>query len=275
MLHPLNGAGMSIRNAGEPLTVLVLSLYLFRAIGSSPIPSTSVYVDARVTRVVQHAHSARRRQRLEHCGAAETSRWKTKAFLPKHLHRLDSRAAREGRLEEVGDRLSDLRVRVEHHVASLIVGKARGQRTTILAASHLIEDSAAQPGFEDVKLGFAHCSFETEQQTVVEVCRFVDPILVEDQGVGQRADLQQAVPISAVPRQARNFEPHDDAGVAHPHIRDHTLKALAPRTRCAPHALIAITHDDLILVPAARDGPAATGRLTISTFYIIDKLAHG
>src|SRR5205823_7867847 len=90
------------------------------------------------------------------------------------------------------------------HVASLIVGKARGQRTTILAASHLIEDSAAQSGFEDVKLGFAHCSFETEQQTVVEVCRFVDPILVEDQGVGQRADLQQAVPISAVPRQARD-----------------------------------------------------------------------
>src|SRR5205823_13091833 len=91
---------------------------------------------------------------------------------------------------------------------------------SILAASHLIEDSAAQSGFEDVKLGFAHCSFETEQQTVVEVCRFVDPILVEDQGVGQRADLQQAVPISAVPRQARNFEPHDNAGVAHAHIRD-------------------------------------------------------
>src|SRR6266404_3581875 len=63
MLLPANVAGMSIRIAGEPLTVLVLSLYLFRAIGSSPIPSTSVYVDARVTRVVQHAHSARSSRR--------------------------------------------------------------------------------------------------------------------------------------------------------------------------------------------------------------------
>ncbi|HEX8813494.1 MAG TPA: recombinase family protein [Terracidiphilus sp.] len=42
--------------------------------------------------------------------------------------------------------MSDLHVRVEHHVASLIVGKACGQRTTIFAASHLVEDSTAQPG---------------------------------------------------------------------------------------------------------------------------------
>src|SRR6266481_472885 len=100
MLLPANVAGMSIRNAGEPLTVLVLSLYLFRAVGSSSIPSTSIYVDARVTRVVQHAHSARRSQRLEHCGAAETPRWETKAFLPKHLHRLARRADTQDRLEE-------------------------------------------------------------------------------------------------------------------------------------------------------------------------------
>src|SRR6266853_461808 len=100
MLLPANVAGMSIRNAGEPLTVLVRALYLFLAIGSPPIPSTSVYVDARVTRVVQHAHRARRSQRLEHCDAAETSRWETKAFLPKHLHRLARRADTQERLEE-------------------------------------------------------------------------------------------------------------------------------------------------------------------------------
>jgi hypothetical protein len=49
-----------------------------------------------------------------------------------------------------------------------------------------------------VQLGFAHGPLEAEQQAVVEVRGIVDAILVEDEGVGERADLQQPVPVGRV-----------------------------------------------------------------------------
>ena len=90
---------------------------------------------------------------------ADAPGWEAEALLPKHLHRLARRADARERLEEVGDRVPDLRVGIEHHVAGLVVDEARGQRTAIFAAPHFVQDSAAQPGFQNVKLGFAHGSF--------------------------------------------------------------------------------------------------------------------
>ena len=57
------------------------------------------------------------------------------------------------------DRFPDLCVGVEHDVAGLVVDESRRQGTMILATSRLVEDSAAQPGFEDVKFGLAHGAF--------------------------------------------------------------------------------------------------------------------
>lgn len=93
-------------------------------------------------------------------------------------------------------------VRVKHDIASLVIDEARGQRTMILAASRLVEDSTAQSGLENVKLGFAHGSFEPKQEPIIEVRWIVDAILVEDQRVGECADLQKAMPVGIVPCQS-------------------------------------------------------------------------
>ena len=82
------------------------------------------------------------------------------------------------------------------------------------------------------------------------------------------------MPVGVVPRQARDLQPHDDAGAAHAHIADQTLKALAPSRRCARLALIAIDDDDLIVVPAERDGSAAQCVLTFRTLDVLDDLPH-
>ena len=58
------------------------------------------------------------------------------------------------------------------------------------APARLVDDAAAQASSQDVQLGFAHCPLEPKQQPVVEVRRVVDSILVENQGVGQCADLK-------------------------------------------------------------------------------------
>jgi hypothetical protein len=52
------------------------------------------------------------------------------------------------------------------------------------------------------------------------------------------------------------------------------LKALAPGRGGAGLALIVVYHDDLILAPAERHGPAAQGILTLRALHVLDNLPH-
>src|SRR5277367_1959973 len=99
---------MSIWDAGEPVTVVLLSLDLFLAVRSSPIPATSVHVDACVSGVGQDAHSGGSGQRPQRRRSTSAAGRKTKALLPKGLHSLACRADPRKRLEEVSDRITDL-----------------------------------------------------------------------------------------------------------------------------------------------------------------------
>src|ERR1700730_977642 len=87
ILLPADVAGVSIRNAGEPFTVFVLTLDFLLAVDSSAIPPTSVGVGASVSWVVQHALGCGHGQRSEHHGVTHAQpRWESKALLAKHLH---------------------------------------------------------------------------------------------------------------------------------------------------------------------------------------------
>ena len=88
--------------------------------------------------------------------------------MAKHLDHLTGGPHPRERLEEVEDRFPDLRVGVEHHGADFIVDKAGWKRAAILAASHFVQDPAAQSGFDDMEFGLAHRSLEAEQEAVVE-----------------------------------------------------------------------------------------------------------
>src|ERR1035437_4050425 len=124
---PTDVAGVSVWNAGEPVAGVVLSLDLFLAVGGSPIPATSVHVDACVSWVTQDARSSRRSQWPEHRDAtAGAPGWEVEALLAKHLHGLARRADARERLEEVSDRVPDLHVGIEHHVAGFVVNEAGG-----------------------------------------------------------------------------------------------------------------------------------------------------
>ena len=119
---PTDVAGMSIRNASEPVAVLALSLDRLLAVDGPPVLPASVRVGSRISRIVQRAHRRRCGQRPEDDRVADAeSRWKVKPFVPKHLHRLACRAhARKG-FEEIGNRFPDLCVGVEHDVAGFVV----------------------------------------------------------------------------------------------------------------------------------------------------------
>ena len=80
-----------------------------------------------------------------------------------------------------------------------------------------------------MQLGFAHRALEAQQEPIVEVGRIVYAVLVENQRVGEGADLQQPMPVGIVPREAGDLEPHDDACATHADIGHQSLKTLRAR----------------------------------------------
>src|ERR1700738_1864532 len=135
---------MSIRDAGQPVIVVALPLHGLLAVDGSSIAPPSVHIGARVTWIVQDTYRRRCGQRpKDRCLAVAQTRRKQKAFLAKGLDGLACRAHARERVEEMGDRLPDLRVGIERHVAGLVIDQAGWKGAAILAAPHLVEDPAA------------------------------------------------------------------------------------------------------------------------------------
>src|SRR5262249_52341543 len=139
---------------------------------------------------------------------------------------------------------------------------------------HLVHDATAQSGLQYMKLSLAHCSFEAEQEPVVEARWIVYAILVEDQRVRERADFKEPVPVGVVPGQARDLETHHDPRASHPHVGDQALKSLAPGGGRARLALVAVDDDDLVVGPTERSCAATQRVLTLRAFDVLDDLAH-
>lgn len=68
MLFPTDVAGMGVWDAGEPVIIVAFLLDFCLAVRGSPIPATSVRVDARVSGITQDTDSGRSGQRPEHRG---------------------------------------------------------------------------------------------------------------------------------------------------------------------------------------------------------------
>jgi hypothetical protein len=53
-----------------------------------------------------------------------------------------------------------------------------------------------------MQFGFAHCPFQPEQQAIIEMRGIVEAVLIQDQRLRQRADLEEPMPVHRVARQA-------------------------------------------------------------------------
>ena len=189
-----------------------------RPVGPLAPAAPAVGVGAGVPRIVQGTGGAAQGQRRprqfplarpgRHAGGKE------QPLLPEKLDRgMERPGAGEGGKEQP-HALLHLRVGVEDHPPGAVVHQAHRQPAAQLAAAGFVENAATQARPQDVQLRLAHRPLQPEQQAVVEVRRIVDAVFVEDQGVGQRADLEQAVPVGRVARQARDLQPQHDPGAA-------------------------------------------------------------
>src|SRR5258707_9458984 len=61
--------------------------------------------------------------------------------------------------------------------------------------------------------GLAHGALEPEQEAIIEEGWMIDAICLADQRVGEAAEVDEAVPIGVVARQARDLESEHEADV--------------------------------------------------------------
>ncbi len=90
---------------------------------------------------------------------------------------------------------ANLVIGIEDDATLIVIAQANRQWKAQLTLLRLIELAALEAPAQKVKFGLCHRAFETEQQTVVEVARVVAAICVDDQGTGERAQLEQAMPV--------------------------------------------------------------------------------
>jgi hypothetical protein len=100
-----------------------------------------------------------------------------------------------------------------------------------------------------MQLRLAHRALEPQQQPIIKLAAIIDPVLVEDERIRQRADLQQPMPVGRVPSETGDLQSHDDADAAESDVGDEALKAVALCGRRAGEAEIFIDDHDLLCGP--------------------------
>src|SRR5712692_5245845 len=97
-------------------------------------------------------------------------------------------------------------------------------------------------------------SIQPEQEPVVEVCRIIDSILIENERASQRTQLEQPVPVGGVPSQTRNLQPHHQTCLAESNLADKLLKTVPSSRLRARFAKIAIEDVYAFERPSQRHG---------------------
>ncbi len=237
--------------------------------------ATAVDEGAGISGVVQRAQHLAVIQCVPHqltlVRALGTAVRKRQMLLTRGLDRGAGRAgAREGG-EQPPQAMLHLPIGVEHERAIAVVDQPHGRAHLQLAAARLVQDPALQTCPQHVQFGLAHRALEPEQQAVVEVRRVVHAVLVADQRVGQRADLQQPMPVHRVARQARDLQAEHDAGMPHADLGHQALEAFAVR-RGTRLAEVAVDDDDALLGPAERHRALAQAVLALGALGVLEHL---
>ena len=112
------------------------------------------------------------------------------------------------------------------------------------------------------------------KRAVVEAGRIVDAVFVEDERRRQRAQLDEAVPVSRVACETRDLQAHDDAGFAKRHLAHELLEAVARRRTGSGLAKIAIDDMDAVDRPACRNRPITQRVLALRALAVLGDLAE-
>ena len=124
-----------------------------------------------------------------------------------------------------------------------------------------------------MELGLTHRALEAQQQPVVEVTGIVDAVLVEDERVGERADLEEPMPVGGAPREPRDFQAHGETDPPEADLSHQPLEAVARGGAGGREPLVLVDYDDLLGAPAEGIRPALEVVLARGALAMLDHLA--
>ena len=153
-------------------------------------------------------------------------------------------------VEDQAQRLLDLLVGIEDDLAGGVVDQPGGRPEAELAGSGLLQLAPQQPRPDPVQLGFAHGALDPQEQAVVVLSRIIDAVLVDDEGVGQATDLDEAIPVAAGTGQARGFQAQDGADAAETDLGHQVLEAVATEGGGPGVSLVLVDDLDVFLGPS-------------------------
>lgn len=119
-----------------------------------------------------------------------------------------------------------------------------------VAARCFGQQARGQPAADRVQLQFGDRALEPQEQTAVGSSGIVDPVPVGDQASSQSADVQQRIPIRAVPGEPGHVDRQHKADLAEPHAGGQFLEAFAPCRGRTAQAEVGVDDVDVGGVPA-------------------------
>ena len=170
------------------------------------------------------------------------------------------------------DHLLNPLVRIELDPVVLAPDQTRRQREAERATVGLGVTCSKAPLAQKAELVLGHRSLQAEQQPVIHQARVVDPIRIDDQGAGQRAEIDQMMPVTPVARQPRRFDAEHRADGTGAEFGDQALEARARHEAGARAAKVVVDHGHGREAGGARG--IGEGVLTLLAFEVAEDLRH-
>src|SRR5262249_25646688 len=112
---------------------------------------------------------------------------------------------------------------MESYFAILLApNQPHGKTAPKFATSSLVANAAKKPCPQYMRLGFAHGALEAEYQAIIEQRRMINAVAITDEGIGEPAKIEQAIPVGVVAGEAGDFEGQHEADMAQSDFRAQT-----------------------------------------------------
>ena len=174
--------------------------------------------------------------------------------------------------EDGDDHLSHRLVGGDDHLVVLVVVQPDRQALAQFAPPGLVLKPGGQSRADEMQLGLRHGALKPQNETIVEVGGVIDPVSVGDQGVGQRAQIQQLIPVGVVAGQAGNLDAQHQPDLAQPDVGDQLLETEPTCALGAGAAQVRVDDHDLVPWPAQRHRAFAQFVLSGQRLSVMDHL---
>src|SRR5215813_2893534 len=113
-----------------------------------------------------------------------------------------------------------------------------------------------------MEFGLAHRAPKAQEQTIIILARIIEAILVDDEGIGEGTDLNEAIPLATGPSEARGLQTDYRARSAQADFGDQILKSGAPYRRRSRAPLVLVDDHNQRVRPA--ELPYPLGQLVLA-----------